>query len=201
MTYYDEKNHNVFSEKYGFNIISLGKKANTSLKFGNTKAGILLSRILTRILLQVFEYPDIKIMFDVKSGLKKIQKESFDLMISIAVPHPTHWGVAFAIKSGYKVSKVWIADCGDPYMGDKTDTFRKFFYFKYFEKSWCHLVDFITVPFEGAIKGYYKEFHDKIKIIPQGFNFDETKAMTDIYVQNSIPTFIYAGIIIPCTGP
>ena len=72
-----------------------------------------------------------------------------------------------------KTAKKWIADCGDPFMGAKLETFRKPFYFKYFEKDFCRKADYITVPAEGAKKAYYSEFLGKIRVIPQGFNFKQ----------------------------
>src|SRR5690606_24666694 len=63
---------------------------------------------------------------------------------------------------------------------------------KYVEKWFCKLVDYITVPFEGAIKGYYDQFHHKIRVIPQGFTFPSIN-YKDLYVGNKVPTFLYAG--------
>jgi hypothetical protein len=70
-------------------------------------------------------------------------------------------------------------------------------YFKFFEKSFCRKADFITVPIEEAKEGYYREFRDKIKVIPQGFNFEEVDVGTSKYVENKVPTFAYAGGFIP----
>lgn len=43
--------------------------------------------------------------------------------------------------------------------------------------------------------GYYPEFRDKIKVIPQGFDFDAVKILE--YKKNNIPTFAFAGSFIP----
>ncbi|MEZ4841526.1 MAG: hypothetical protein R2821_08460 [Flavobacteriaceae bacterium] len=128
-----------------------------------------------------------------KKALKK--EKGYDLLITIAAPHSIHWGAAFSwIKT--QTANRWIADCGDPFMGVTTDTFKPPFYFKYLEKYWCRKCDYIAVPFEGAKAGYYKEFHNKIKIIPQGFDFSEIKIERD-FKKNGIPTFAYAGGFIP----
>ncbi|MEZ4854417.1 hypothetical protein [Flavobacterium sp.] len=54
--------------------------------------------------------------------------------------------------------------------------------------------DKISVPILEAKDGYYKEFHDKIVVIPQGFDFKNVKVGE--YKKNDIPTFAYAGNLI-----
>jgi hypothetical protein len=142
-----------------------------------------------------FEYPAIELMFKVKKALKK--ESGYDLLISIAVPHPIHWGVAWAWRNREPIADTWVADCGDPYMGATMDTFNKMFYFKYPEKKFCRRADYITVPLENAKEGYYPEFRHKIRVIPQGFNFDEIEIDQASYVPNPVPTFAYAGGLIP----
>lgn len=153
-----------------------------------------LFRGLSRILSLLFEYPGITEMFQVKKMLKN--ESGFDLMISFAVPYPVHWGVAWSRTMKKRIAKFWIADCGDPYMGDILDTFKKPFYFKYLEKSFCRKAEFITIPIESAKPGYYSEFHQKIRIIPQGFDFDLEKKEIDHPV-NEVPSFAYAGGFFP----
>jgi hypothetical protein len=41
------------------------------------------------------------------------------------------------------------------------------------------------------LPNYYPEFHQKIRAIPQGFNFDDTPRAE--YVPNAVPTFAFAG--------
>jgi glycosyltransferase involved in cell wall biosynthesis len=154
----------------------------------------LISRVLTRTLLILFEYPGIEEMFKVKRILGS--ESNYDLLISFAVPYPVHWGVAWARSHRKKIATVWIADCGDPYMGDILDSFRKPFYFGYLEKWFCRKSDYISIPIESAKPGYYSEFHNKIKVIPQGFDFNPAERE---YCQpvNDIPTFAYAGGFLP----
>lgn len=153
-----------------------------------------LSRGISRLLLLLFEYPGIEDMFKVKKMLR--HEREYDLMISFAVPYPVHWGVAFSRSPGHRIAKIWVADCGDPYMGDVIDSFKKPFYFGFLEKNFCRKADFISVPISGAMDGYYKEFHDKIMVIPQGFDFDLGEVANDIWL-NDVPTFAYAGGFIP----
>jgi hypothetical protein len=149
----------------------------------------IISRMLSRVLLTLFEYPAIEDIFKVRRMLK--HEDRYDLMISFAVPYPVQWGVAWS-RSKNSIAKTWIGDCGDPYMGDVLDSFKKPFYFGYLEKAFFKRADFITIPVESARSGYYPEFHHKIHIIPQGFNFDLNLASAG-KVKNNLVEFAYAG--------
>ena len=118
----------------------------------------------------------------------------FDRIITIAIPYAIHWGMGRARRRNPKLGKVvWISDCGDPFMGNGHGS--KPFYFKWVEKRWCRSTDYITVPTEVAINGYYPEFHNKIRVIPQGFVFDDS--LLAPYKKNRIPTFAYSGMVYP----
>mgnify|MGYP001194191171 FL=1 len=151
---------------------------------------VFLSRALKRALLVLFEYPAIEDMFHVKKMLRR--EKGYDLMISFAVPYPVHWGVAWARNRRKKIAAKWVADCGDPYMGDVLDSFRKPFYFAYLEKGFCKKADFITIPVQSAIDAYYPEFHGKIRIIPQGFDFN-LSSQRQVKHDREVPEFAYAG--------
>jgi hypothetical protein len=153
-----------------------------------------LKRIFKRIFQIVFEYPDIKIVKKVIQALKG--EEGYDLLISVAVPHAIHWGVACTWKKENNIAKTWVADCGDPFMKVTLDTFKHPFYLKYFEMSFCKKCDYISVPTKASIEGYYKEFHHKIKIIPQGFRYNK-EFYKNLYIPNKKIKFIFAGNIIP----
>lgn len=154
----------------------------------------LFTRIYNRIKLTYFQYPYIEYLYRIPQYLKT--KEGYDAIISIAVPHPIHWGVEKSIRHNPNITKAWIADCGDPFMLCTTDTFRNPFYFKWFEKSFCRRADYITIPIKEGIKGYYPEFRHKIRVIPQGFDFSEIEVV-EKYVPNDVVTFAYAGAFIP----
>lgn len=196
----NDKEHIIFENEFNVNIKDLGKSkcSRFNINTGNTIYR-LLKRFLNRILSLLFEYPNIEFMFQTRNVLK--DEDNYDLLITIAVPHPIHWGAAWARKKNHRIAKLWIADSGDPFMGITLDSFKKLFYFKYIEKWWNRKVDYISVPFEGAIEGYYEEFREKIKIIPQGFKFDEIDTNSDNFVTNEVPTFAYAGGIIPARNP
>ena len=195
LTVKDDSIHESFEEKYGVKIKDFGPLnfPEIDITSGN-KAYRLVKRIARRALLQLFEYPKIELVSKVKKALSN--EKGYDLLISIAVPHPIHWGVAAAWRRKSKIADTWVADCGDPYMRQNLDSFNKLFYFKYFEKDFCRKADYISVPIEEAKEGYYPEFKNKIIVIPQGFNFNEIDE--DItYKKNEVPTFAYAGSLIP----
>lgn len=196
LTSRNEELHPGFELKHGIRIKDLGSaKLKRFESSKNGRAVSLFKRILNRALNLLIEFPDIQWFWKVKKILK--QESGYDLMISIAAPHSVHWGVAWARKKRHPIAKTWVADCGDPFMGTVLDTFRKLFYFKYLEKMFCRKADFITVPIEEAIDAYYPEFRSKIRVIPQGFNFDEVNIDTSAYRKNGKPTFAYAGTLIP----
>lgn len=159
-------------------------------RFGRSKFFGDWPRKLGRLLHLFLEYPNIELLFRLKKTLPKYS--GFDLLISIAVPHPIHWGVAAVRTTKNPIAKVWVADCGDPFMGNTLESVRAPFYFSYFEKKFCRKADFISIPTSGALHGYYKEFHSKIVIIPQGFDFNAISIRKTVSTPNII-RFAYAG--------
>jgi hypothetical protein len=188
--------HIDFEEKHGLTIKDLGQLTWKPIELKGRGSSLLLRRAIRRFSSLLVEYPNIQLMGMVEKALKK-EEQQYDLLISIAVPYPVHWGVAKMWKgeSDENPAKVWIADCGDPFMGAENDTFKPLFHFKYIEKWFCKKVDYLTVPVKTAVQAYYPEFHDKIKVIPQGFNFDEVK--TAPKEEKPHPHFAYAGGLIP----
>lgn len=189
-----ETDYSSFKTENNLKIKSLGNLKWRSIKLKGGRIELLFRRAIRRGLQLLIEWPDIELMFKVAKTLK--DEHGYDLLISIAVPYPIHWGVAKARGNRNRIAGCWVADCGDPYMGDKTDSFRKLFYYKYVEKWFCRRTDFITVPFDKAKYAYYPEFHDKIKTIPQGFTLDNRK-FPDYKKSSDYPVFAYAGRIIP----
>lgn len=186
----DEQIHTAFAQEHKLTIKDLGKQRWKTPDFGKSRIGYLLTRAFVRFFGLAFEYPHIELMYLVCKALKK--ESGYELLISIAVPYPVHWGVAKVWNKKQKIAKTWVADCSDPYMGCETDSFRKWFYFKYVEKWFMRKADFVTIPVESARNAYYPEFHDKINIIPQGFQFTPIKQPT-VTVKHDVPTFAYAG--------
>ncbi|WP_199117572.1 glycosyltransferase [Pedobacter sp. ASV28] len=187
--------HDEFEKQHRISIKDLGTPTWKQIKVSGSGIKRLMLRIQARLFNLLFMYPDIQTMFLVNKALRK-EKNTYDLLLSIAAPHPVHWGTAWANKKGNPIAKKWIADCGDPFMGGENDTFKRLFYFKYFEKWFCRKANFITVPIADSITAYYPEFRHKIRVIPQGFRFEDVK-IVDQVSKNKVPTFAYAGTLIP----
>ena len=119
------------------------------------------------------------------------QEKGFDALITIADPHQIHWGAAKAKKiNPTNFPPVWIADCGDPFMMNSSKNGHLAYFAKY-EKMFGEACDFITVPVGEAKNAYYPQFRDKIKVIPQGFEF--TLESNNKAPENKVVTFAYAG--------
>lgn len=153
-----------------------------------------LSNKINRLLFLLFEYPNIEIFFKLPLYLKKIKKQ-YDLLITIAVPHENHWAVA-KFQKNKKIAKAWIADCGDPFMGNKLESIRAPFYFNRLENNFLKNADFITVPTSGAINAYNALYRNKFRVIPQGFNFDANEIAEYKTNPNKV-IFAYAGGVAP----
>lgn len=180
------------SAQYPFQIKSIGKLSWTETSLSANGLELLFRRAVRRGLKLLFEYPDLELFFKVRKYLQT--ESSYDLLISIAVPHSIHWGVGAVQGKKHKVANTWVADCGDPFMGAENDTFSPPFYFGWIERWFMRRADFITVPVESAIQAYYPEFHSKFKVIPQGFNFDEVK--THPIINDGTVRFGYGGAFI-----
>ncbi|MBS7786437.1 glycosyltransferase [Flavobacterium sp. CYK-55] len=183
-----------FCAKHGIEYKNMG--AITWKPFTIKGSGLvrLFWRLVTRFSSLLFEYPNIQIISLLKKTL--CQFSGYDLMISVAVPYPIHWGVAAVRTSKKPIAKKWIADCGDPYMGQENDTFKPPFYFGWLEKRFCRKADYITVPTSASINGYYPEFRSKIRVIPQGFKFEDVQRSNEPLNQEKI-IFGYGGMFIP----
>lgn len=184
-------NYGEFKKKYTIQIKNIGT---TTILDKNSDGDIkrnLIVRGIYKFLDFWLEFKSIELFFMLKKIVRK--EKNTDLLITIGGPYTIHWGAALSKKinrSGFP--KLWIADCGDPFMGNAL--VRHPFYFKYVEKWFCKKADFITIPLEAARKAYYKEFQHKIKVIPQGLSFDEI-LIKKVKTHNRVKTFIYAGYL------
>lgn len=186
--------YSEFEQENNIKVKSLGRTFLSKETSSSSAPPTLIHKVLNRTIKRLVEYPNIELIGNV---VRILENESdIDLLISVAVPYPIHWGVArFRHKYPDKLKGMtWVADCGDPYMGNPLS--KHPFYFKYIEKWFCKKTDYLTVPIEDAKKGYYPEFRDKIEVIPQGFNFSEVN-LDGLYKGNNVPTFLYAGVFYP----
>ena len=183
-----------FIKAHPMQIRSLGKLRYKEIKIKGGRIQNFVRRLIRRAMGMLFEYPNIEFMFKVARHLRG--EQGYDKLISIAVPFPIHWGVARIRNSSNRIAKTWIADCGDPFMGNTADTFHRLFYFKYVEQWSFRKADYISVPVEEAKSGYYPEFHNKIRVIPQGFNLSNLN-LPEYKKMHDYPVFAYAGSLFP----
>lgn len=127
--------------------------------------------------------------------LKFNTDEQYDLLISIGLPFTIHWGVSTKIGKKKELAKCYVADYGDPFSKNNINI-NVAPYFQYIEKRVINKFDYISIPTEKAISTYtWLKPIEKIKVIPQGFCFDEINL--ESYIPNKVPTFAYAGIFYP----
>ena len=157
--------------------------------------GRIYNKAVNRLLPLLFEFPRMELFFRVRKALRE-EQERYDMLISVAVPYPIHWGVAAVWKKGGgELANLWVADCGDPYCLQENDTFRPPFYFRWVEKWFMRKANFITLPTDTSYLGYFPEFYDKIRVIPQGFRFEDiVKRET---TNDGVVRFGYGGSFIP----
>lgn len=179
-----------FMNETGIVVKNLGKASMGLQDSDGKRKRTLISRAFTYLFKWTLDFP--LILLSLKTKRAVLKEKNIDYLITIAHPHSIHLGVAIA-NLKHKNYKFWTADCGDPF--SLNPFFKHPFYFKYLEKWWSRKTDFITVPVSQAIKGYYPEFHFKIRIIPQGFNFNEVEIAE--YKQNVPVHFAYSGMIYP----
>lgn len=184
----------AFAVQHNFRLIDLGQLSWPKPVVKGSGVALLARRVIARFSALWFEYPKAQLIPLIAKALKN--EKGYDALISIAVPYPIHWGVAKIWSKKNPIAKVWIADCGDPYMGQENDTFRPPFYFGWVEKWFSRKADFITVPTQNSIPGYYPEFHHKIKVVPQGFRFEDIALHSGALHQEKV-IFGYAGMFIP----
>lgn len=149
----------------------------------------LYMRVINKFVKEINLYPYNKCYPHIKAALQEEGK--IDMLISVAYPHVVHWAVSKYIDRNNV--KTWIADCGDPFMGDPFTKHRASL--EKVERDWCNKVDYITIPVEGGISAYYPEYQNKIRVIPQGFKIDNVDIKE--YKKNPIPTFGFAGLVYP----
>ncbi|WP_156810186.1 glycosyltransferase family protein [Nitritalea halalkaliphila] len=179
-------------------FISLGEMSWKPINFrSKVKLVYTIERLIYRFLSLGFDYPDSELFLKVKKQITSCT-DKFDAVISIAVPYAIHWGVASVWSKipAKNVAPVWIADCGDPFYGSENDSFKLPFYWAWVEKWFMRKADFIAVPTPTSHLGYFPEFHPKIKVISQGFKFEDYSFQV-ITKKNTTPVFAYAGLLIP----
>ena len=177
-------------EHYGIGWISLGY-SRWAMAYENWQRGGVIFKLLAKVLGYLVEFPSIEWYFRIPKKL--VISTDIDAIVSIAKPYSVHWGVSRWMKKGNFSHVKWLADCGDPFMLSSLNVRAIPFYFSFLEKSFCRVCNFIITPTEEGYKGYYPEFRDKVCVIPQGFHFEEERALLPEYTENEVLTFVYAG--------
>lgn len=154
----------------------------------------IIDRVIFKLLNQFCAYPNVRLRKPLRKVIK--DEQGYDLLISIAVPHMIHWEFGRLYARGKRAAKNWVADCGDSFMLNKSINYKQPFYFKHLEKTWCRYCDYIAVPLESEKENYYPEFAEKIRVIPQGFDFSELENKPT-NTHNDVPTFAFSGTFIP----
>ncbi len=185
-------NYNQFIKETGVTVKNLGKSRFGNINSDSKVSSNVILRALKRIFGRFIYFPDIELIPMVRKAIRG--EKNIDYLITVAVPFANHFGAALARqKYGKNIIKCWVSDCGDPFMGNPFNRYP--FYFIPIEKWWCRWTDFITIPIEEAKNAYYKEFHHKIRVIPQGFDICSVK-LAD-YRKNQLPHFAYSGNVYP----
>ena len=150
----------------------------------------IFDRFMFHFFHRLLMWPQCEFHFAVERIIK--ENPNMDMLITIAYPHSIHSGAARAKRHCPDIfPKTWICDCGDPFMLNPFINSPR--YLKRYEDMWCSECDYIAVPTDSSYKGYYEQYWDKIRVIPQGFKFERTPIAP--YKPNGTPTFLFVGSI------
>lgn len=182
--------YSEFENKNNLRVKAFKKLNFIKKKTSGDEKHSFISKVLRELFRRLLFYPNIEFLYNIPKSLKK--ENNYDLLISIAAPHSIHWGCEKAMRKNQTLAKKWIADCGDPFMGNEHE--KPPFYFEVLERRFCKKADFITVPIEDAKKAYYSDYINKLVVIPQGFNFTNIN-ISEKPINNNIPTFAFSGMV------
>ena len=184
-----DRDYGLEEKKYKMKIHNLGLSHCGLIDSQGNGKRTFMNRAIGKIIGEYNAYPGCELYPMIRRCFRR--ESDIDLLITIAHPHVIHWAASKYIN--ILKPQCWIADCGDPFMGNTFYPPHQIY--KRFETGFCTKVDFITVPVDDAIKGYYPQFRQKIKVIPQGFDNSELK-LSD-YIPNRVPVFAFAGVAYP----
>lgn len=183
--------YSEYIKKTGVNVKSLGNIKYIKSPGSATSTKSIFRRVWFGVLNRLIDFPMIELAFKTYGILKGCK--NVDLLITVAYPFPIHWGAAWARKKmGNKFPKKWVSDCGDPYMGNSVH--KPLPYFQLVEDFWGRQTDYITIPIEDGRSAYSRKVQNKIRIIPQGFDFSGI-IIDENFKGNKVPHFLYAGAI------
>lgn len=183
--------YSSYQKETGIDLRNINPLFATNANDG-TRRYNLFDKVMYHYFHRLLFWPQCEFHFSIERIIK--ENPNMDMLITIAFPHSIHSGAARAKKKYPSIfPKTWICDCGDPFM---LNPFVKFpAYMKRYEDMWCSLCDYIAVPTSESYKGYYEQYWNKIKVIPQGFDFSKTPIAE--YKKNPVPTFLFMGTVYP----
>lgn len=151
-----------------------------------------LIKIIEHLISHYLLYPQILLIPSVVKVLKNYA--DYDLVLTIAHPFAIHFGSSFAKYINPKLCRSWIADCGDPFSGNKETRIKPPRYYKTLERIFFRNVSYITVPIDSAIAAYGENLRNKIRVIPQGFEIKSNSSEEKEFNSNAVE-FAYAGVL------
>lgn len=182
-----------FTSSTGVKVKSLGTLRFSTLNSNSYVRNNYIDKVMKTLFGRLLEFPDIELAFKVNHVLRK--ELGIDLLVTVAIPYPIHWGAAWAKKCmGAGFAKVWISDCGDAYVNNPVGP-PKPFYFKYIEDFWGRQTDFVTFPIDTPFD-FLPSAQKKFRVIPQGFDFSNIR-IAEHFHEGNIIQFAYAGATYP----
>ena len=155
----------------------------------------LVSIAFRRIISIILDVDNISIFRTIKRNKSlRFEIQNSNVILSITAPHGINWALA-KILQGQK-NKIWIADCGDPYIGNPFTPNIYKIQNKHRELEFIRKVSHITVPIIEAKEAF--SLKDKITVIPQGFPPHSSNYKSD---ERDYVRFCYAGKIYPDKRP
>ncbi len=185
-------NYKKYAQELGITVESIPIYNHNNLHHDNSKKGTRISKYVKQFIKYYFGGLLFIYAHRVKANLK-IGADT-DLVISISVPFVTHLAVSRYRRkhSSLLCNTVFVADSGDPF--STCQQFKVAPYFKWLERDVYKQFDYLTIPTIVALPAYTDLIPSKkIKIVPQGFNFDVIRSLPQ-YKKNLVPHFAYAGV-------
>lgn len=171
--------------------LNLYKKQDLSIKDSKVPNSLFL--FVNRKFRYLLEYfLSGRLLFKAKEIKNKLKiSEDYDLVIALSTPFMNLLGVSLIRRNMQYSNTVFVADSGDPFSLNQQT--KRAPYFFYLEKFVYKQFDFLAIPNEDSIKGYSGLIEPtKIKIIPQGFNFDKIRFAQ--FSETAKITFAFAGV-------
>jgi hypothetical protein len=169
-------------------LVKPGETASTSHLSAPSVFSIIKTRIRKTMLYLIPDAHLFEYAISLKNSLKKLDLNSFDVIISNSHPFAVHLGTALAMKNYNNIS---IAESGDPHY---YNFIKLAFYQKNIEKWVLSKFSHITIPLTKAIEDYARlDVKSKVTVIPHGFDFERVKLFEPKNITTDVVRFAFAG--------